>query len=344
MGRQAKPFVGEKCRTPVELLGPSEFTGSHGMPPKSQRVNELSPIEVAVERLKRIDWNLTSLDVTEGLEGEWARYLHGLEMEKYGGSLSQFEETEERSRWLRSQAMRLHGLRFKDLCGLCCDFVRELTRVSGQSRLGTRAGLQIATAHERPSSWIGFKPLNPPEPPPLNLNEYETNVGGPHVFGARVLWWCAAAKSPEEFGFAGMFDWKIWKQPFWFIEVAGGSLQVNRRPLTLLQEAAIYCLENRGNAEVGEEPPNDGPGPAGRFYWKGRQIAFQARQRDLIKFLWSTPGKMREFEDAAEDVWGGTATNNAISTCVSRTNKRFLHEKIPITIRVEDSHLVLEFH
>lgn len=315
------------------------------MPPKTQNPNSFYSLEQAAAKLKNFEWNPRFLARTEELEDAYRQYARDFTDAKLGRDLTAQEDAYQWSRWFRSQAMLPNLDRFKQLTELSLLFVDELIRTRKQSILGTRAALGKAPIHQRPSRNIEFKPEPIPEEPPLDISQYEKLLGGPHVFGARLLWWCASAKSPKQFGYAPGFSQQLWSQPFWFLDrkVRGKlGLGANQRPITLLQEAVAYCWDNREASET-ELPPEDGPGPSGTFRWKGKQIKLTPQQANLIGCLWKRRGKPRQIQSVIDEAWfeKPDTTKNAVETCVCKLNGRFSEAQIPFTISVEDQQVIL---
>lgn len=315
------------------------------MPPRIQNSNSFYSLEQAAAKLKDFAWNPRFFARTEELEDAYRQYARDLTDAKLGRDLTEQEDAYHWSRWFRSQAMVPNLDPFNLLTDLSFHFVDELIRIRKQSILGTRAGLVKIPIHQRPSRNVEFKPEPIPDEPPLDSFQYETTVGGPHVFGARLLWWCAAAKSPKQFGYGPGFSQELWSQPIWFHDRKAGEkfgLEANQRPITLLQEAVAYCWDNREASET-ELSPEDGPGPSGTFRWKGKQIKLTPQQANLIGCLWKRCGKPRQIQSVIDEAWfeKPDTTKNAVETCVCKLNSRFSEAQIPFTISVEDQHVIL---
>lgn len=325
------------------------------MPQKSQSDFQNNSVETTAANLMALNWDLPRFSVTEDHEFEFCSYAKDLER-RDSCSLSEAENAYEWSRWIRSQAMFRHLEQFRNLMELCSDFVDALTKTGKQSILGTRAGLQRATLHERASRTIEFKPEAVPDLPPLGCSEYETVVGGSHVFGARILWWCAAALAPRKFGYASGFSRTVWTQPFWFVdnfESRRRELRVNRRPIELLQEAAMYVFKNMDSSECVEfeDPsPSNGVEPGGAFNWEGKKVQLQPRQARLVAELLKVKKRRLSLSRATERVWDGKQLHDDSyhSTC-SKLNKLLLDQGIQIEvgfhkaeIRSQDAYFTLQ--
>ncbi len=317
------------------------------MPSKSNQNAKNYSLETAAGNLKNFTFFLQPFVVTDDLENEYFDYLKDLRTKLDTQEISETEEAYYWSRWLRNQAMLRHLDQFDRLIELCGTFVDEITKIGKQSILAIRGGLTKAPVHQRPSRKVEFKRELLPDRPPLSVSEYETLLGGPHVFGARLLWWCAAAKNPNKFGYPDGFSLQMWMQPFWFIEDFGKKrkLKLNQRPMILLQEAVKYCLENQESSEL-ELPREDGPGPGGSFYWKGRQISLQLQQVKLVTSLWKRRDKWRDIRDVIDEAWSDTPNNpkGAVGTCASRANKLFVDEGVPFTIVINNDKVRIESH
>ena len=325
------------------------------MPQKSQSEFQSNSVETATANLMALNWDLPRFSVTEDYEFEFCSYAKDLER-RDSCSLSEAENAYEWSRWIRSQAMFRHLEQFRYLMELCSDFVNALTKTGKQSILGTRAGLPQASLHERASPRIEFKPVAVPDLPPLSCSEYETVVGGAHVLGARILWWCAAALEPKRFGYTPGFSRTVWTQPFWFVdnfESGMRELQVNRRPIELLQQAAMYVLRNMDSFECVETehptPPN-GVEPGGVFYWDGKKVQLQPLQARLVSELLKVQKRRLPLSLATENVWNGRQLldDSYHSTC-SKLNTLLLAKGIQINIgfhkaaiRSQDAYFTLQ--
>ena len=341
------------------------------MPQKTPPVSEDSLFKKSAEILTNFSWEIPSFLLTDEIRQWGVRYLEDVKGEKYGRELSESEEDYEWSRWLRSQAMLPNLNSFNQLCTQCHEFVDGLSKIGKQSILGTRAGLKNALIHERPSSGVEFKPELPPHQSPLSCHEYESSLGGPHVFGARLLWWCAAGNSPEKFGYAPGFSQNIWSQPFWFIQNGDYERRVNPRPLSLLKASVAYCTENNPDSKSSTDESTEGiisvpeksdkkrvvsiesenqtkrgPGPACRFYWNGKPIELQPLQAHLMELLWTKqPNATFPVEEVAEKVWRkDTISDSACWSCISKLNRKFTEAAVPIEVYYQKGHFFFLIH
>ena len=315
------------------------------MPPKSQRADKTRSIEAAADNFKKAVWHFAPLSVTDKVEEEYAVYLRDLRTRNHRKKLPPEESQYVRSRWLRSQAMMRNFDEFNRLIDSCDRFVEELTKIGKQSILGTRAALKKATTHERPSPKIEFQPEFTPHHPPLSNFEYETLVGGPHVLGARLLWWCAAATNPQKYGYSAGFSHQLWTEPLWFTEKVENNwlkLTANQRTLTLLQQAVEFCFQYKDCSES-EVPPEDGPGVAGDFYWKGIHVELTRQEFKLIKALWKQQNKYRDIQYIIDEAWeeAPNTTKATVQSCASKLSKKLADVGIPISISFRDLTVII---
>lgn len=300
----------------------------------------------AVTNLKKTEWNVPPFYLDSEHEANWQRYAQALRDQELGREFSDIEESYEKSRWIRNQAMIPNLDRFIQLCDGCAQLIDALTKSGWQFRLGNRAGLERAGTDERPSLLIEFKPEFPPEYPPLSVSDYERLLGGPHVFGARLMWWCAAAKTPDKFGYPSGIYQQLWMQPFWFQETGPDTCRINPRPLALIKDAAEFVARTEGRQEASTAMTmvEDGPGPGCIFHWEGKAIELQPKQFHLIEFLWSEWKKGNnpiDAEQVFDAVWPGDRNKEpAYASCISRLNKSLA--EIPIIVRFRKAHFVLE--
>jgi hypothetical protein len=221
-------------------------------------------------------------------------------------------------------------------------FFIELSEAGGQHILGERAGLQLLSPSEQPSELVRFRLLYPPDPPPLSELEYERKVGGPHVLGARLIWWCAAFESPEEFGFSG--DFKLWTEPIWAVDEATWTakrvytVRANRGALLLIRDAAsevcrlFDALQESGPPQSGEEaPPRFGPWKGYTFWWEGRQpVHLSPVLWKLLSFMWKHRYADRDW--VMDQVWAESTTRSNFDSAKSRLNAILSKNGIPVEI------------
>ena len=301
----------------------------------------------AAEGFYKLDLLLPDFQLESDRETEWEWYLNGLTQHQLGRGLSEIEESYEYSRWLRTQAMLPNLDRFIELCKSAYSLVSEITKCGLQSHLAIRAVLQPATDMDRPSQSIHFKPSFLPSNPPLDISDYEEMEGGPHVFGARLLWRCAGAMNPIEFGLPTKFSNRLWTQPFWFSETDHLTCRVNRRPFDLIRDTVNFMTRIKSR----ERSPQinglkDGPAVGGIFNWKGKQIELQPVHFHLMDFLWEEheKGKSRiPVETIVDRVWRGKhLADNSYWAHLSKLNAMFVSEGIPITLGYRKAHFTIE--
>jgi hypothetical protein len=242
-----------------------------------------------------------------------------------------------------------HLDRFKRLLDAAFAFVVELTEAGGQRILGERAGLPLLKKSARPSEWIQFGPVLPPNPPPLQVSEYEEGAGGPHVLGARLLWWCAAAKHSKEFGFSRSFSQSLWTQPIW-ITSQGWVAEVNGYPISLIKETASETVnllvtgsvaDSLSDPEQSDAELADGPHPINQFRWKDKLAQLTNSQWQLVDYIWKTRYRRAHYDDLIERFWGEKAEDSAVETAASRTSQSLKKQGIPVRLRLKARYVCL---
>lgn len=266
-------------------------------------IQRFDNVIATLSSISKASWN----DQSEvGLELEWDRYLIGLSNHRCGVRLSDADEEYERSRWLRGQFSHRNHNNFVRLVESCDQFFWELTRAGRQQILGSRANLPLLEGAARPHPDVAFGPIAPLQTPPLATDAYEMQVGGPHVLGARLLWWCAAAAAPSKFGYAFGFSRQLLLQPFWCIETP--RVQPSPRPLTLLAEAAkfVSCcpLDSKSAERCESQLQQDGPRNGGMFYRRGIKVEVTPTPLRMLTCLWSNLPDPVCIEELAEATWG----------------------------------------
>lgn len=281
------------------------------------------------------DW-VEPIDDQAELDRQWEAYQHGLEETSLGRRLSHEEADHWRPSWLRSSRAFLHVAEFRKLTSMAHRFYTELAEAGGEDLLGERAELERLTPVMQPSKLVRFKAEYPPDPPTLWTTEYERWVGGPHVVGARLVWWCAAAESPTEFGYPRDFFNRLLAQSIWTV-IQDNTVMANRSAVSLMGDAAsrihdvINGLTEPGISEsLVEPPPKRGPWKGCRFCWDGKTAHFTPQLWKLLSFMWKHRSVDRD--QIRRQVWEKEASRSNFDSAKSRVNAILLDEKIPVTI------------
>ena len=300
----------------------------------------LSP-ELALQKfcdqLNNLQWSVDGLDSLSEMESQVERYLLGLSDQKYGRELSETEETYERSRWLRSQCAQLNMRSYDYLFSASYNYVSNTANDYRMDALGELAGLVSASDWSRPSPQIRFQSSVFPETPALSINEYESQIGGPHVFGARLLWWCAAAASPQKFGYPFDFKLQLVNQPFWFQDGPSFKCSFNKRTLELLYATANRISNSSQlklhNEKMKEENTLDqsenGPLPGNEFHYNGKTVSLTKNHSKALAALWNSKGKKLLLSDFKEVIWGDNVMGESTTgSLISKLNTQLQDQKL----------------
>ncbi|MCA8983513.1 MAG: winged helix-turn-helix domain-containing protein [Planctomycetaceae bacterium] len=260
------------------------------------------------EQLLRFQWEIEQFCFTDNILNELEKYLLHARDTKYGRELSDHEEDCERTRWIGRQAVQLNWDSFRQLLHAANTFVLSLADTHFILALGELANLDSASEFGRSSPEIPFQPISLPNPTPINLSKYEAASGGPHVLGGRLLWWCAAALTPEKFGYSVDLTNDLASQPFWFTCKSNMECFANNRPMELLsitvqriltaKQARIY------NAPTTfEQQEADGPLSGCRFKYRDRVVTLTPRSSQIMELLWRKKPRPITRTDLIDDVW-----------------------------------------
>lgn len=88
----------------------------------------------------------------------------------------------------------------------------------------------------------------------------------------------------------------------------------------------------------------DGPLDPNEFIWQGASYAgFPRMSWRLLKELWDAPRRRLDFAEVGEKVFGADLTKDAtIRSRVCRLNEELLTRGLPLTVRTQNEHVVLE--
>jgi hypothetical protein len=300
--------------------------------------------------MEQVEWTFADeMPDVATQDSDWDCYSVGLVNDRYGRSLSEIEEQYERSCWVRARLMMRNLDAFDALVDVAHSFVEDLTREGGQRLLGVRANLAHLKRSAQPSDWVQFGPAYPPSQPPLGVSDYERLVGGPHILGARLIWWCAGAKKPKNFGFSCRFPQLLAAQPIW-VTTCGQGVSASQYPLQLMQETAtdiVRLLTSDSSLEASktdDEPiaQGDGPCEVNTFRYRDSFCSLTETSWQLLSFLWHKRQRRAYCDDAIDDLWGGDVSKAAVETAACRINKIFRQNNIPFRVRVKSKFVFVE--
>lgn len=300
--------------------------------------------------LKTFSWASNQVNLCPESESESAieKYLLHVTDVKYGHLLGDIEEEYERAIWLRREAMSRNWNSFEQLIQNANEFVLNLTDSHYLTALGELAHLTPQSESARPSDSILFSPIPIPDAPPLAFDDYLDLCEGPHVFGARILWWCAAAQTPERFGYSPQFTNQLASQPFWFTERSSTSIVANHRPLDLLRHAVERFLATpqpiQKEISVIEQEP-DGLLPGNEFRFRGVTAKFTATPLHALEVLWEQRTHKIERRSFEKKIWkDDIPSDSTVSSLVSRLNKQLYEGGLSryLLVRCHDGIVELE--
>jgi hypothetical protein len=133
----------------------------------------------------------------------------------------------------------LYAYRFRELAAVAWGFHSALTDAGAQPILAQRAGLRKLPRGGRPSPRVQFGPLPLPKVRPASYGAFVRSVHGPHIAGARLLWWLAAAHELEQFGYPDDLPDRFLSQLPWWDPIAGGI-----EPSAVMLEAIKTCANS----------------------------------------------------------------------------------------------------
>ncbi|MEO2032570.1 MAG: helix-turn-helix domain-containing protein [Planctomycetaceae bacterium] len=287
-----------------------------------------------LEQCRLTDINLKSLIGPE-YEFEFSGYLvQWLDREGLV-SVNDKKEGELYWAWKIAQAAFANNTEFRALfraARACWDLIDS---AGNQQLLGRRAGLEIASVGARPSSGVQCQPLLPPNDPPFAFNQYCRHFGGPHRMGAILLWWCAAAMTPTEFGFASGFSGELIRQPFWF-EVGHDLCVADQRPVQLMVESATFIVNRsaqRNTAEEDETLENSPFYAIVKVFEKFPELS--ATQMKVLDYCCKQHLKNRpiQVEHLMSAVWGeDPPQKKSLSSTITRLTKKLEDQNLDVEI------------
>ena len=302
----------------------------------------------ARDKLLRFKW-----DFSDEIDAEELQSLTGRSLihkgDHFDRELSSQEEEETRAIVPGAFVVQPHLGELGELFNLCYNFFVELTQAGYQHILAERAQLPSLPIAQRPTTNVCFGPVPLPDPLPLSYLAWERAAGSPHVLGARLLWWGAAAECPAEFGYECDFRSRFQFLPIWtFIQDHVGYADVN--PVNVIKlSVQMVCelLEQNSEQELGgatsrattrqlqeeeQECPLDGPQQlytesphSGVFWYRGTSIPLRGQTWKLISLLWENTDRPVPFLDIAERLdMGSDWSDSTIRSMISRLNRTLL--------------------
>jgi hypothetical protein len=229
------------------------------------------PLTIALRNLREFVWESGPL-VAKHPAPPWNE--QALIDNKYGRELTDAERAYEQRHYACFHAVQTQMGEFQKLTGLCSRFVEEVIHSGRQDILGRRANLD-PNPIKRPSRTIHYDRVGLPDANET-IPQYTKRIGGTHVLWARLLWWCAAAQSPADFGYEQTFHLELAGQPFWVARRKDG-LHFSTDILGYLREAAsqVAAVDPYPASVNGALP--SGTSPIGSFISRDGTGANQGR-------------------------------------------------------------------
>lgn len=206
---------------------------------------QCEPLLRAIAQLKRVSWEFSEA-IDEELEDRFAE--HEVRCEEYDKSRFPMDHSDRREHFFRNDGVSSHLAEWAAIPKACYAILRAFHAAGALVRLASQAGLEHVGSQASPSDWIEWKVEELSPTPPLSLAQFTKAVGGSHLVGCRLLWWCAAAKSPTEFGYSSwdrngvMFGIPLWTR-------VKGNEVVSDRSLINLMVAEATRLADPGELD-----------------------------------------------------------------------------------------------
>lgn len=219
------------------------------------------PVLVARKAIADVIWDFADAVDLETLQLEAEKHLTDYR-DYCGRELSEQEEEDGHHAFQCFHVLRKHLYEMQQLMEACHQFFVALTDAGAQELLAQRANLKEIPAARWPSQLVHYPQA--PLPSCVTYGECEYCVGGPHVLGARLLWWCAAAKDPKAFDYSLDFRLRLWMLPIW-TKLEEGKGLANPKPIEAIIDAVDAVCANFTSiaADARAEPPANSPATAG---------------------------------------------------------------------------------
>lgn len=248
----------------------------------------------------------------KGYEEELELYL---EQSRQYYAPAEIDSDDFATRWYRVLGLRQQMANFQKLIDICSGCWKLLNEAGRQSDLGKMAGLIPTHGGIPPTGRILFDPLAPPANAPLFFPNYLDLFRGPHEFGARVFWWCAATADPATFGYGMDLQQKLVGQPFWFYED-----EVDGKELLRPHEEALRSIRLAARFAAQIWPTPNGPTPTG-FHYNGIDCPLGDAERTFMEACW--PDCMTQEIDVVKTrlaLTGKSPPRGTISSLANRLN------------------------
>lgn len=225
----------------------------------------------------------------------------------------------------------------------CWDAIHDAGR---QHLLGQRADLEVASDGARPSSDVLFQPLLYfPADPPDSFNYYCKCLGGPHRAGAIILWWCAAAMSPQEFGYPQGFSNELIRQPIWF-GIRRDVCIALQSPIELMVESAVFIAARSvgQNISTGAQRIEHLPFPDIVQVF-GRLPELTPKQRDILNYCCKQhrQGRSIQIDHLMAAVWNEfPPLRNSLSGTISRLGRDLYKQDFKVHLGMDGTFIRFE--
>ena len=94
-----------------------------------------------------------------------------------------------------------------------------------------------------------------------------------------------------------------------------------------------------------DEPPEDGPGGVGEFWWDGQRVELQTVPWRVLEFVWNQPRREADFQDILDAVWPGETSNipdGRLKTAVSRAANALMKADSPVEVHTRNARVHIE--
>lgn len=329
--------------------------------------------QMAYRALERFSWlteqqrernkRLTGDPLAFAPSGTTPLELRALVEEFNSRQISPLSEAEEQAfieKEFRARGMNENRDSFKALIQVAHKFVASLSRPD-LLRFGNLAGLRTA-GDIGPSESIMFRAEPLPRAERFSLAGYQDEVGGPLVLGARLLWWCAAAEIPAEFGYSDWHSHLLKFHPFWisYVGVRGKSIdspalcRLEEHPVQLMRSSAarlLITIETQSsatlNAAIKSDAPSvarpDGFDQAGNL-WRGGvnlTLALAPLHLKILEVLFAAPSYTMDVVEFCKAVWGEKYQSHVRSCSSDFSKLKSACENFGIEVKRKNKRVVM---
>lgn len=231
--------------------------------------------EGEAKSLLAFQWPPHEFDPVELKLDDYKRALRDT-AEHLGHELSDDEIVEATITWSRFNGVLLHGESFEELLRLSFNFVDALITEGREQGIAQLAGLKNAPPGLGPSVRVVYEPDFIPEPP-LNFIGHQERAGGRLNFGAKLLWWCAAAHDFRPFGYHEWHRVRLMQQPIWVRQSGLDKWHFDQLTLNAIKDVAKRLVSTGTNplslpAPVTSHP--DGFDENGLFWRHNKELTY----------------------------------------------------------------------